>query len=226
MATTVKFKINTEKELEYLHQFAKVCGTSKIKPEHLGLLSLDKDVAIKAIEEGYKKQEFIEFVKQLKKEWKNIEGEYFQKIKEFTGFDWKYKTYTCYISLSVPGLGDIFDGKYNKMILSNILPAKIMKYVLAHELFHLHYFNVCKKGKMSAKAVSTGVNESIPILLMVANPELSKLWSDITLDKVRNSYPEVNRIIDPLLDFYKTEKDFKKLIEKAVELNEQAVPAS
>ncbi|MGV8152403.1 MAG: hypothetical protein ACP5OG_04935 [Candidatus Nanoarchaeia archaeon] len=213
------FKTNAKKELEYLKLFAKFCGTKKIKKEYLELLALKEDNAINIIKQGYKSQEFLDFVKDLKKEWKAIEKRYFNELKKFTKQDLEYNSYKCYLSLSVPGLADLFDNKYNKLILSNIYPAKTMKYVLAHELFHLHYFYSCKKMKMPPEAADIGVNESIPILFMLNNPKLSKLWQDITLDRVRNSYAEVNRIIDPLIKYYESEKNFKKLIQKAIELN-------
>jgi len=217
--TIVKFKTDPEKELEYFDRFVKSCGTSKLKKESLELISLDKKEAIKRLEEGYKKEDFIQFVKDLKKEWKKIEKEYFQKVKESTGLDWQHERYICYVSLNVPGLGDLVDKSWDKVILSNILPANIMKYVLAHELFHLHYFYVCKKEKMPIEAASVAINESIPILFMLVNPDIGKLFPEITVDRVRKSYQEVDRIIDKLIDVYKSEKNFIKLINKAIEID-------
>lgn len=201
--------------------FVKHCGTSKIKPEQLELLKLNKSEAIKKLDEGYKKSEFIEFINELKKQWKEINGKYFQKIKELTKTPWQFDLYTCYISLTVPGLSDVFYKQYNKIILSNIYPSKLMKYVLAHQLFHLHYVYFCKKLLMPKKCASTGVVELIPILFMVVNTNLGKLWPDITLERVRNSYRRVNRIIKGLVEYYKSEKDFQKIVEKVIELDRE-----
>lgn len=221
MLPKIEFKIDADNELAYLKKFAEMCGTSKLKPESLELLKKSSKEAIKIIEIGYQQKDFIEFVKNLKKEWERIGEAYLKKIEELTGFKWQHDQYICYISLNVPGLSDLFDKKLDKIILSNILPASTMKYVLAHELFHLHYFYICKKEKMSIEAASTTINEALPLLLMVVNKDLGKLWPDISLERVRNSYPGVNKIIDELVKIYKPNMNFIELINKSIEIKKK-----
>jgi hypothetical protein len=80
-----------------------------------------------------------------------------------------------------------------------------------------------KKEKMTIEAASPAITESIPILFMIIDNKLNKLWQEVNLNKVRGSYQEVDKILDKLIKIYQTEKRFIPLINKSIEVikNEQ-----
>src|SRR3989344_197547 len=139
--TKIKFIVDAKKEIEYLKEYIKMCGNNKITPLGLELLKKTDKEAIEELKKEYSKKDFEQTFNSLKKNWKNIENKYFDKIKEITGCEWKLKEYFCVMTKYVPGFAVISKG--NTIVLGSefrkndeirSLPIESQLYVLAHEL--------------------------------------------------------------------------------------------
>jgi len=216
----ITFKIDAEMELKYLKKFIDECGNSKIAEDARRLVNLPPKEAISILEENYKKENLEGFKDELAILWKKIEEPYLRRIIELTGYNWRSKEYICYITLNVPGFADVWKKKGVFIGKRYPIPTFCKVYVLAHELFHIHHFQIIDKEKLPSSAKEVAINESVPVILFVLDKELNKFWPYITLENSRKSYGEVDKSIDKLIPLWEKRKNFKDFIQKSIiELN-------
>lgn len=211
----IEFILDAEKEITYLKEYIKMCGQNKITLEGLELLKKADEEMIKTLEEEYSKKEFKQLFNSLKKKWENIEKKYFHRIKEITGYEWKLKEYICIITKYVPGFAIMSKG--NIIILGNefrkndeikSLSVESQLYVLAHELFHLHYFEVARKEHLPIEATKIEMVESVPILVFFNDSELQSFWPSVAFEKAKASYKQVDELYASALKMWNTKKDY------------------
>ncbi|MEK6889126.1 MAG: hypothetical protein AABW80_03395 [Nanoarchaeota archaeon] len=217
----VKFIVDVEKEIFYLKEYIKVCGEDKVTPPGLNLLKKTDEEIIKELNREYSTSQFIEFANNLKRRWKKIEDRYFSRIKEITGYEWELKEYICIITKYIPGFSVISKG--NIIILGNefrkndeirSLPIESQLYILAHELFHLHYFEVARKEKLPIEATKIEIVESVPILVFFNDSELQSFWPSVTFEKAKASYKKVEAVYGSASKMWDTKKNYLEFLKE------------
>ena len=97
------------------------------------------------------------------------------------------------------------------------LPIESQLYVLAHELFHLHYFEVARKEGLPIEATKIEMVESVPILVFFNDSELQSFWPSIAFEKAKASYKQVEEIYENALKMWNAKKDYVNFLKEFAE---------
>ncbi|RMD67868.1 hypothetical protein D6817_00305 [Candidatus Pacearchaeota archaeon] len=148
-------------------------------------------------------------LKFVKEAWKNIEAEYFRRLREITGKKFEFAKVTAYLTFAPrcpynPNRPDPW------LMFSFQQPLhKILK-TIGHELLHIHfhntYYNTIKAH--IGKEKTENLKEALTVLL---NMEFRDLW--ISKDHGYKPHQNLRRFI---LQRWESEKDFNKLINACV----------
>ncbi len=68
--------------------------------------------------------------------WRPVESEFFEKVSEFTGFEWQRKRYSCQVWYGTRGC---------YLYPSGIRIGNRDRGIIAEELFHIHYWDIMKE---------------------------------------------------------------------------------
>ncbi|MDP3882367.1 MAG: hypothetical protein Q8Q31_05815 [Nanoarchaeota archaeon] len=211
----VRFYSDAEKELRYLRLYVKMCGKSKLTDSALRFLELEDEIAKNELARDYENKDFKSFVNNIKKSWGEIESKYFKRIVEITDYNWNTEEYECVLADNVPGFAVIpekkvivIGRKIRKDDVSISLPLESQLYVLAHELFHLHYFEVVRREDLPMEAIKMEMTETIPVIVFFYDSELPKFWPSVSLEKAKGSYNEVQDNFDSALELWNSKKNY------------------
>jgi hypothetical protein len=157
----------------------------------------------------YKKLIMKQEMKSLQKSWNAVEQSYFKILAEVTGKPIFSKTFGCYWTT---GFMCPYNQKENWFMVSfwHSLPFSIT--TICHEIMHLqflHYYENYLKNKGLNKNQIEDLKESLTFLLN--EPEFEKIILSNDF-----GYPEHARLRKKLRNIWLKDKDFAKLIDKAV----------
>lgn len=214
----VKFKVPSHEEIAvtifYLVKDRKENYRNNIfieLPKELIDKTIDSelDAVIGEIIESIKEKHNIPKLETIKKEieeiWNPLNDLFFGNLKKITGFKFPFDEVIVYIT-------DVVRGMYTPENKVFINPMKNMaSYVMAEELFHLHYWNIFRKvikdveipWKINKEVWE--ISETIPEFILTDDKFNPFGWGK---DLHRN-YPFIKRWKDKLLPIWKSKKDFQ-----------------
>lgn len=138
--TKVHFSFDAKKELEYIRYFEKNFSQLDI-PAGLRAVIDDDRAAARFIEEKY--DDANKDAHELG--WRKIEDDYFHLVQKITGHAWAHETYTIYLTEFMPGFCDPIHSQVQEMTARQNYSDVERNYIIAHELFHSHYFDIAEK---------------------------------------------------------------------------------
>ncbi len=104
-----------------------------------GRLETVKKEIIKNIKEAHNTSKLEEVKNEIEKTWQPLNDLFFNNLKKITGFDFPFDKAVVYISEIVRGMYSLENNVF-------INPMKNMtSYVIAEEIFHLHYWDIFRK---------------------------------------------------------------------------------
>lgn len=210
----VKFVFDAEKELEAIKIFVNEFNEKSFLPKDI-LIFLEKGEDTKIIEflnNSYKK----EILNKFEKEWLGIEKEYFKAIEKVTGYYWSHKEYIVFVTYLIKGFCNPIDSNIDYVFVAQDLDSSGINYVIAHELFHSHYFNIVENTDDSLFYTEYNENTAIFCLLFT---EVKKLFPGFDEDIIKsciNSHPGAAKYFDQMFDVWEKRIDFKDYLERVV----------
>jgi hypothetical protein len=206
----VTFLIDPDKEYEYHQLFQKVPEFNRMSIFAYTPID-DKPRIIKKIQNFWDDEDRAA-IKKIEDEWRIIEKDYFELIREITGVEWLYDEYFAYFLAfsTVIGFSNPFNLKSQEIIMT---PAAAInpKFIVAHELFHSHYFYVVDKLGMTGIANKTLFTEGVAALVLFKT-KMKELFPNTDFQSSINSYPQVAKEWDKLVNLWEKRKNFKDFL--------------
>ena len=230
----VIFKIDPEKELEYLSFFESMssyrCTYDKL-PQSWRKQILDsgfavhKDSLIKLINEEWEKEDAtgIKRTENFKRKellWKTIEAKYFDFIENITEVKWSHPTYTNYGAVfSYPNYCSM---RWEKPeILTTVNDNEMPEVKIAHELFHSHQVTIFKNMFGVDFLQKTGDDLIETMLILVFTEKGSPFNLDRNkLVEERKMYldQDIQKYTEKLLDIWNKRSTFENFVQDAIGL--------
>lgn len=169
-----------------------------------------KEDIIKSIEKKHNISKLEKIKKELEKIWNPLNNLFFDNLKKITGFEFPFNEVIVYII-------DIMRGMYtpeNKVFIN--LVKNRTSYVIAEELFHLHYWHIFRQlikdveipWRLNKKIWE--ISEVIPEFVLTDDLFKPFGWGK---DLHRN-YPFIEKWKKRLLPVWKNKKDFEDFMIK------------
>jgi hypothetical protein len=230
---SVIFKIDPEKELEYLSFFESMASyrctydrlpqqwRKKIWDSGLGLHKKELvNLIVKEWEmvgsSGDKRKDNFKKKEQI---WREYEKKYFDFIEKITGIKWRYDTYYNYGAVfSYP---NYYNMEWERPeILTTVNDNNMPEVKIAHELFHSHQVEIFKKvlGKDYLDKVGDDLIETMLIFVFTEKGSPFKLDRNSLVEE-RKIYldQDLQKYTDKLLDIWNTRNTIEDFITKAIE---------
>jgi len=152
----------------------------------------------------------------IEKKWREIEKGYFDLVSKITEEDWLYNEYNAYILAfsTIIGFSNPFNLK-SKEIALTISSIINPKFLVAHELFHSHYYYVIEKYGMTNKANKTLFTEGVAALVLTET-KMKSLFPETNFESSISSYPQVRTNWNRFKELWNKRKSFKGFIIEAV----------
>jgi len=210
------FKEEIEKTKNW--DFILIDLSKDLKKKFIGCRSFSKGIKnllVKEIKSQYNRRKLIKLKQFLERGWRGLDKMFWKEIERITGFDWRYEKYECYVN-------NVAVGHY--LIPNIIRVSEKNPYVIAEELFHLHYWDIWKKifkiRKKYPMKLTFGkekwsvwhISETVVEFVLVDNPNLRSFFKNIRREE---SYPWLPKLRKQLFPLWKNRKDFIDFIVKA-----------
>ncbi len=209
----VRFEFNANEEYEYIKFFEKYFGQINL-PKNLRKVWQSKKEAVNFIKQRYNKKKKEEF----EKSWGKIEEEYFSKIEKITGYKWQHKKYKVFLSNYIPGFCNPFDVNTDEVVCCQKYKRIERNYIIAHELFHSHYFRIVSKKKNN-NFFKTELNENCDILALCFTEIknlLIKPKDEWIIKFFIKSHPSAEKYFKKLLPIWEKRKNFDDYLKKSL----------
>ncbi|GEM_PF-4799190 len=209
----VTFEFNAKKEYDFINFFEKNLYKLNL-PKNLRSNWKNKKEAIKLIEAVYKKER----KKEYENNWKPIEKDYFDLVEKITNHKWLHKNYRVVITKYMLGFANPFDINTNKVTCRQNYKKIERNYIIAHELFHLHYHKIISK-KNNPALFNSELNENCVILTLCFS-EIKNLLvepkNEWIIKEWINSHPDAAKYFKKLLPLWKNRKNFDDYLKKSL----------
>ncbi|MHA1660244.1 MAG: hypothetical protein ACTSUT_14125 [Promethearchaeota archaeon] len=220
------WKLNSlERETECIYYFIKNHrniferdNPIKVKiPKHLidkiinGYFSdVKKELLDFLFEEYYKEKNLIKKgdLQKLSRLWKQKENQIFNEFERITNIKMENKNYTIYLGVLVNF------GTYNTKTNSVIVPYRLNKmdeilYIVAHEIFHIYYFNTICKDNLTKNGYSSWLLSEI-VVVLVSN-EMKGIWGE----KIP-FLEETKEFVENIIPLWDNRTSFQEFIENSL----------
>ena len=211
----VEFVFDIEKELDYINLFKNELKSSRLSVEDNFLLENDLPTFKKRIEDKYKEED----KKEIENNWKEIEEQYFKRIENVTGHKWLHQEYKVILVDSKFGLCNPFKPTTNEVAVSFNFSKREINYIIAHEIFHSHYFQIVD-SKSEGKLFSTELNENCNILALLFS-EVKNLFpfaDDAFIKSCIKSHKKAEGYFPELLSIWENRKDFDDYLKNSLNI--------
>lgn len=175
-----------------------------------GRLETVKKEIIKNIKEAHNILKLEEVKNEIKKTWQPLNDLFFNNLKKITGFDFPFDKVMVYISEIVRGMYSLENNVF-------INPMKNMtSYVMAEEIFHLHYWDIFRKTIKDVKVPwrlskeAWEISEVVPEFVLTNDKFRSFKWGK----NLHRNYYFINEWKEKLLPIWKNKKNFKEFMIK------------
>jgi predicted SprT family Zn-dependent metalloprotease len=166
------------------------------------------------------KPEVQKSIKKLRSIWKPIEKEFFHAVENITKRKWCYKYYVAYVSPFAQF--NFYRGGTRYITLEAYIDLDRAAYTIAHELLHLHIYEILKEYKMP-RDLRIKICEILVEFLSINERKLAKFWPKqkyilwCGLKSMRGKM-EPRRIMKKLEKKYKEGVSFQELLEYTLSL--------
>ena len=211
----VRFVFDARKELEYIRYFEKNFRRLDI-PADLREVIDDNASAIKLIEGKYNdanKQTY-------ELGWRKIEDAYFSLVEKITGHAWAHENYTVYLTEFMLGFCDPMRSQAQEVTARQQYSDIERNYIIAHELFHSHYFDIAEKIG-NGDLFKTELNENADILALCfteLREVLFKKDDEWIIEYLIRSNAKAHPYFERLLAIWETRKSFDDYLAKSAEV--------
>ncbi len=152
--------------------------------------------------------------------WNEINDDFFSFISQKTEYAWKYDRHDCVVSVFHRGISNWVGNKIGRIWSEN---PYTMRKITAHELiishvFHIFHDSVEYKDKLKDCDIWK-IAEISAWCLTGLEPKMVQLWpwtSHSQLWPLKHNYPDIVPLQVELGKIYKTTKNFKKFLDKAI----------
>ena len=215
----LNFLIDPDKEYEYHRLFLSHRGLARLSLFNHSSIE-DKERIIRKINSFWDNQD-REVINEIEKHWQTIETQYFNLVEKITGVPWVYQNYSAFfLAFSlVAGFSNPFNLKSSEIVLTTGAAIN-PKFIVAHELFHSHYYYVVDKLGLTEKANKTLFTEGIAGLALFKT-EMRELFPDTDTEKSISSYSEVRQNWEKLETLWGERTSFKDFLIEAVKIEDQ-----
>lgn len=210
----VCFVFDSEKEVQYIG-ILKGFGAKPLASEDQRLFDTNLSEFKKNIEKLYRD----EVKRKIEADWGIIEGKYFSLVEKVTGHQWLHRKYTVILTSTMLGLCNPSNPETNEVAVSFNFPNIVINYIIAHEIFHSHYFQIVNKMG-SDKLFSTELNENCAVFALLFT-EIKKLFpfaDDTMIESCIKSHENAAKYFNELHSLWNRKKDFDDYLVRSIKV--------
>lgn len=210
------FIFDPRKELEAMKVFVNEFNHDSFLPDKIKSLLANKNdkQIIRILEKSYREGH----IQRLENSWKKIEKPYFELVEKITGHKWIHKKYNIVLTKYIFGFCNPFTPETNYVFVRQNTTGISKNYIIAHELFHSHYFKIIKNKNNDLWTTEYNENCAILALLFTEIKKLFPYFDEEVIQSCINSHPSAARHFKSLLIAWKSRENFDSYLEQSLKI--------
>ncbi|MBU2562219.1 MAG: hypothetical protein KKF68_00990 [Nanoarchaeota archaeon] len=211
-----KFLIDPKVEAENIPKLLKLAGRRVLFPPFAKRIINKKGKKLyKEIYEIHEenKKEIKKLKITSKSSWKKIEKDYTNEMEKLTGHK-LIQNKSCYFAPTINGIADI-KGRKNVFVGMGF-NKDTLKYIIPHELTHLHYTDILYKAKLY-EAGKSPLMEGVNHLILFKTPIKNLIKSNIEYPCL-NFVQQNHNFMKDLEKAWEKRKDFTSFLKEAIKI--------
>lgn len=113
-------------------------------------------------------------IRKMRRLWYPIEKEYFRTVEEITGKKWRFNSYVAYVSPFAQF--NFYHPNTRCIALEAYIDWDSFEYIVAHELLHLHIYDILKARSDLPREKLENICELLVEFLLLKEKRLAKFW--------------------------------------------------
>lgn len=213
----VHFVIDPKKEYEYHKLFLETDAWNDLSLFQFQSIK-DEARVIKKIERFWDDKD-KQIIGQVEAEWRPIEDSYFKLLEEITDQKCSYQIYNVFFLVFIVntlGFSNPFENDGSEIVLGIGASGAAIdsKFIIAHELFHTHYYYVVSKLGLE-KAINTTLIEGTADLALFYS-EMKDSLPESKIDQCTQTYQEVRDNWKILHSNWEKRKSFEDYLRNSI----------